>query len=419
MKSFPEMNKFFVLLIFFFYQNNFAQTWPSQTWSIASNITNSIDINGVQDMSGLHFNPTNNRLYAVLDTGEVVVLQWNITSNTFSLLARKTITGGPEGITQANLYANEFYTIDENNYEIRRYTHASNFTNLNEYKHWNLLSSPSPMSDTGNTGPEGIVFIPDSYLTTIGFISQQTGQLYTSQKGLGGLFFVAHQDGGYIWVFDVNPNTNNDFIYVGKYKTNKTECCDLSFDRSTGLLYILHNISGNNTLEVTNLSSFITNAGNRKFIASSEYNIPNTNDANDNIEGFALTPKCPEIGTVTAWLCRDVENNESTTLQQNGIKMFNPFVSNGTCAPLQTTNFIDKDTILVYPNPTNNFVSITTDKIQNASIRLTNSLGQLVFGLENNENSNLKIDMSFYKSGIYILEIVQNENVFRQKIIKN
>lgn len=142
------MNRFFIFLIVIFFQNCFAQSWPSQTWPSATNITSTIDINGVQDMSGLHFNPTNNRLYAVLDTGEVVILQWNSTSNTFTQLARKTISGGPEGITQANLFANEFYTIDENNYEIRRYTHATNFSNLNEYKHWNLLTSPSPMTDT-------------------------------------------------------------------------------------------------------------------------------------------------------------------------------------------------------------------------------------------------------------------------------
>ncbi len=413
------MNRFFIFLIVIFFQNCFAQSWPSQTWPSATNITSTIDINGVQDMSGLHFNPTNNRLYAVLDTGEVVILQWNSTSNTFTQLARKTISGGPEGITQANLFANEFYTIDENNYEIRRYTHATNFSNLNEYKHWNLLTSPSPMTDTGNTGPEGIVFIPDSFLTAIGFISQQTGQLYTSVKGLGGLFFVAHQEGGYIWVFDINPNTNNDFAYVGKYKTNKSESCDLSFDRSTGLLYILHNISGNNTLEVTNLATSITNGGNRKFVASSEYNIVNTNDSNDNIEGFALTQKCPEIGNVTAWLCRDVESNENTTLQKDVLKMFDPFTSNGFCAPLQTSNFENENSFLVYPNPSNYEISITSDKIKNATIKLINTLGQLVYQSNNNQNTTFKIDLTNIKSGIYILEINQNQKVFRQKIIKN
>ena len=179
-----------------------AQAWPAATWSSATNLTNILDADGITELSGLHFNATNNRLYAIQNDGRVRVLSWNPLTNSFASIANKVIDGGPEGITQANLFANEFYTIDEDAYEIRRYTHTANFSSVTEFKHWNLLDAPSPMQDTGNTGPEGIVFIPDSFLSAIGFISQQTGQLYTSVKGLGGLFFVAHQDEGYVWVFD-------------------------------------------------------------------------------------------------------------------------------------------------------------------------------------------------------------------------
>ena len=42
-----------------------------------------------------------------------------------------------------------------------------------------------------------------------------------------GLVFIAHQNGGYLWVFDVNPNVTDDFAFVGKYKTNRNESCDL------------------------------------------------------------------------------------------------------------------------------------------------------------------------------------------------
>ncbi|MEI2422326.1 hypothetical protein V6O07_18745, partial [Arthrospira platensis SPKY2] len=98
-------------------------------------------------------------------------------------------------------------------------------------------------------GPEGISFVPDNWLQTSGFVSSQTGQPYTSTKGMGGLMFIAHQDGGFVWVFDINPNQTNDFLYVGKYKTSRTESCGLSFDSSTGMLYILHNV-GDNFLEV-------------------------------------------------------------------------------------------------------------------------------------------------------------------------
>lgn len=158
------------------------------SWSSAINLTYILGSSEVTDFSGLHWNPINNRLYGVQDNGVVRVLQLDTNTNSFSQIANRSISGGPEGITQANLYANEFYTVDETNYEIRRYTHSSTFSNISLYKHWNLLAFPSPMEDTGNTGPEGIVFIPDAILSSSGFISEQTGQLYTSVKGLGGLF---------------------------------------------------------------------------------------------------------------------------------------------------------------------------------------------------------------------------------------
>ena len=363
-------------------------------------------MNGVNDLSGLHFNATNNRLYAVQNDGRVRVLSWNPTTNTFTSIANKVISGGPEGITQANLFANEFYTIDENTYEIKRYTHTVNFSSVTEFKHWNLLNAPSPMQDTGNTGPEGIVFIPDSFLSTIGFISQQTGQLYTSVKGLGGLFFVAHQDEGYVWAFDVNPNTNNDFIYVGKYQTNHTESCDLGFDRSTGLLYILHNIAGNNRLEVTNLTTTV-NGNLRKFVALKDYQVTNPTDDNENIEGFALTPKCPETGTRGVWLCRDVSNNEDQAIQEDALRWFTSFVADGTCTPLSNASFDVESNIDLYPNPAANFVTISGKVIANATVRIFNSLGQLML-IQKNKNTTFTIDVASFKTGIYFVEVNQN-----------
>ncbi len=365
-----------------------------------------MDSGGVTDLSGLHFNPTNNRLYAVQGDGRLRVLQWNTTTNTFAQIANEAIDGGPEGITQANLYANEFYTIDENNYEIRRYTHTTNFSSVTEFKHWNLLNAPSPMQDTGNIGPEGIVFIPDSFLSSIGFVSQQTGQLYTSVKGLGGLFFVAHQDEGNVWVFDVNPNTNNDFAYVGKYQTNHEESCDLAFDRSTGLLYILHNIAGNNRLEVTNLTTTF-NGVTRKFVYSKDYLITNPTGNNDNIEGFALTPKCPETGITSAWLCRDVENNESQAIQDDAIRWFPNFVADGSCEILANNHFEATKNLVIAPNPVSNYLRIDGEFQSNSTIQVFNSIGQIVLEKKTPNSLTEWLDVSQLKSGIYLVTVEQ------------
>ena len=411
------LSSLWIYVILFSTQLVSSQIWPASSWSTATNLTNVMDVNGITDLSGLHFNPTNNRLYSVQGDGRLRVLLWNETNNTFSQIANKTIIGGPEGITQANLYANEFYTIDENNYEIRRYTHTANFSSVTEFKHWNLLASPSSMQDTGNIGPEGIVFIPDSFLIANGFISQQTGQLYSSVKGLGGLFFVAHQDEGYVWVFDVNPNSNNDFAYVGKYQTNHTESCDLAFDRSTGLLYILHNIIGNNRLEVTNLSTSL-NGSSRKFIPLNDYQITNPTGNNDNVEGFALTPKCPATGLTSSWLCRDVESNENQSIQEDALRWFPTFVADGNCELLSNNAFETTNEIVIYPNPVENRLIIEGKWILNATIQIYNSLGQLVLEVKNKTELVLDIDVSTLKSGMYFIQENQKDITYCNKFYK-
>ena len=368
---------------------------------------------GITDMSGLHWNPQNNRLYGVQGDGRLRVLQMNASGTAFSQIASKVLADGPEGITQADLAANTFYVIDENNYEIRKYNHTANFSSVTFSKSWNLLEAPSPMEDTGNTGPEGIVFVPDAALAGIGFISQLTGQPYVSVKGMGGLMFIAHQDEGYIWVFDINPNTSNNFAYVGKYQANRAESCDLAFDRSTGLLYILHNIADGNTLEVTDLSTEI-NGSQRKFISINEYFLPVADD-NENIEGFAITPKCPETGSTSVWLCRDVENNEDDAVLEDALRWFSPFASDGSC-DLNVHN-VAANTLNVYPNPANSFITIGFSSAIESFI-ISNDLGQIIITGQNAPAEEMSIDVSKLQSGIYFLEVSVGGISHKTKFLK-
>lgn len=408
-----------LFLFLFFGTTAFAQTvWPAPTWTNAVNLTSVMDAAGVNDLSGLHFNPTNNRLYAVQGDGRLRVLTWNTTTNSFSQFASKSLPGGPEGITQANLAANEFYVIDENNYEIRRYAHNSSFSSITLVRQWNLLASPSPMEDTGNSGPEGIVFVPDASLSAIGFRSQQTGQLYTSTKGLGGLFFIAHQDQGYVWVFDLNPNADDDFLYVGKYRTNQTESCDLSFDRSTGMLYILHNVTGNNTIEVTDLSSAPLSGGTRKLTTINEFSVTNPNDGNENIEGFALTPKCTSSNGVSVWLCRDVETNEADAILQDCLRWFTPFAAEGNCTPLANHDFNTANGLTLYPNPVSTTLNISGSRIIGAEISIYNNLGQLLYKKQNQSDETLVLDVTAFDRGVYFLQAVQNGQTITLKFCR-
>jgi hypothetical protein len=402
-------------------QLSIGQTaWPSVSWANATNLTGVMDTNGVTELSGLHWNPELNRLYAISDDGVLYVLQLNTTTNTFSRIAYISGLGGPEGVTQVDYATNEFYTVDENNYQIRKYTHATDFSNVVLANTWNLLAPPSPMTDTGNTGPEGIAFVPDSYLSTIGFISSATGSTYTSKKGMGGLIFIAHQKKGYVWVFDVNPNVSNDFTYVGKYKTNEDESCDLEFDRSTGLLYILHN-TGSNYLEVTDLSTGIVSSD-RKFVIKKEYYISNPS-GNTNIEGFAITPKCADSTHVSAWLCRDVASDESSSYLNDCLRWFTPFTSEGTCVRT-SVEVLDKDAedFKIYPNPPNNQLIVTLpNQISGlVSIKLFSITGQLALSENFQAKLTSTIDITNLIKGIYLVEINQEGKLLiKMKIVKN
>lgn len=137
--------------------------------------------------------------------------------------------------------------------------------------------------ESSGSGPEGITFVPDVWLQQEAFRAAN-GNLYTSTNGMGGLMFVGHQSGGYIHVFDLN-RVNNSYSYVGKYKSGQSETAALEFDRSTGKLYIWHNVGSVNFLEVVKLSSYV-DSGERRLRQIVEYVGPRTG----NLEGFALLP---------------------------------------------------------------------------------------------------------------------------------
>lgn len=409
-----SMKRIAVLFLFLSPAKFFAQSpWPSESWNSAAPLTSVMNAGGLLELSGLHWNPATNRLYVVHGDGRLRVLQLNTATNTFSQIGNRVITGGPEGVTQTDYSSNQFYVMDENNYLIKQYSNLPNFSSVTLTASWNLLSAPSPMQDTGNTGPEGIVFIPDANLPANGFTSSVTGQPYTSTKGAGGLFFIAHQDGGYIWVFDINPNANNDFAYVGKYKTNRNESCDLAFDRSTGLLYILHNIGGN-YIEVTDLS--LAPVSETKFATVNEYFIGNPSDGNTNIEGFALMPKCNSAVTASAFLCRDVESDEADAIAQDAIRWFNPFAADGNCAPLQTNQFTS-DALSVYPNPASDKINIRLAH-QIKKISVYNALGQVIFARSGSMDS-IEIEVSAWTSGMYFIEAESDAKILRQKFLKD
>jgi hypothetical protein len=178
----------------------------------------------------------------------------------------------------------------------------------------------------GSDGPEGIAFVPDSNLVRIGFVSSLTGQACLSTKGLHGLIFIAHQHQGLLWAYDINPDVPDDFRFVGTYRTNASESCDLAFDRSAGLLYILHNIDAN-SLETTDLSTSKQDES-YEFVTKNVFTLSNPSGSN-NIEGFAIASSTSPNLPGNFWLCRDIDTKEKGKDRKDCLRWFRSDESKG------------------------------------------------------------------------------------------
>jgi hypothetical protein len=375
--------------------------WPSSNWDISTNLTPIMSASGVEGLSGVHYNPTKNQLFLVQDIGRMRIIQLNAQGNHLQLTDRN-LGCDLEGIMQINDSDNEFWVLCENEYIIKRYQYNANFSSVTVVRSWDLLLPQSGMEETIE-GPEGICFVPDSYLDSANFISSVSGQPYTSQKGMGGLVFVAHQNLGQIWVFDINKNLNNDYVLVGVYNTNRMESCGLSFDKSTGLLYILHNID-NNYLEVCDLSvSFVNDE--YKLNMVQEFNVTLPTNGGKNIEGVAVSPKCDMPDEQTVWLVRDVTGPQSV----NSLKEFRPFGLVGSCVIAGISE--ENNIYSLAPNPVENVLYCQNAAEQTNAV-IYNLQGKEVgfFLLESGQN---QFDLSHLDAGIYFF----TSGSFTQKIV--
>lgn len=256
--------------------------WPAEPWTSATSLT-ALDADFRNNLSGAHWNQQTRTLWVCLngpgkfwaltqnEEGEFVVDTQDVRRAEFD------IPGDIEAITQADKPDTVFVMVEGQDlireYEASRYGEPAL---LREY-------DISPFVPTaGGLGSEGLAFVPDKYLRINGFVDH-AGQRYLSRNGMGGLMFVAHQNGGMIYVFDLHRD-GHDFDFVGAYVTSRPESSGLEFDRSSGNLYIWHNL-GPNYLEVTAMASFVNAEGSREFKTVKEYFGPREG----NLEGLALS----------------------------------------------------------------------------------------------------------------------------------
>ena len=261
-----------------------ASPWPAEPTSQAVKLTLlDPELNAI-NMSGAAWNPVTRTLWLANNSGQFWALVENgaggfkVATNTAGTKAKWSPSGDLESICQADFTQPIVYLMDENGW-IREYD-VSQYGVVQENRNWDIRAQCPEVG--GTSGPEGLTFVPNEWLQREGFRAA-SGALCVSTNGMGGLMFVGHQDGGYVHVFDLN-RVNNTYVYVGRYRTGEAETAGLEFDRSTGKLYLWHNI-GSNFLEVTELGSYV-DGSERRLRPLIEYIGPRTG----NLEGFALAP---------------------------------------------------------------------------------------------------------------------------------
>ncbi len=78
-----------------------------------------------------------------------------------------------------------------------------------------------------------------------------------------------------------------------------------------------------------------------------------------------------------------------------------------------------ENVVSLYPNPTGSLVTIQTQQaLRQATIRLTNIMGQLIQEYTDLSGSQFFINLSSYSVGIYMVEVAENGNAIRTKVVK-
>jgi uncharacterized delta-60 repeat protein len=108
-----------------------------------------------------------------------------------------------------------------------------------------------------------------------------------------------------------------------------------------------------------------------------------------------------------------------------GTSVNSSFKFNFSLARYSNTNLginnLSQNTFFIFPNPTSNIITVQSENIslENASVTLTNSIGQNILQKEKINTSTINLDISSQTCGVYFLTIENQGKKFTKKIVKN
>lgn len=129
------------------------------------------------------------------------------------------------------------------------------------------------------------------------------------------------------------------------------------------------------------------------------------------ITGAIPTPMCgmPYVSTLLCFY-----NQDSLIFQTDSIAYKDCFYRT-TYDGINTMNY--KTNYILYPNPAKDRITINSIDDEQYNIELADIQGQILLS-ENNLHQNSQINLLGIKSGIYFVRIIERQNIFTYKIVK-
>ena len=78
----------------------------------------------------------------------------------------------------------------------------------------------------------------------------------------------------------------------------------------------------------------------------------------------------------------------------------------------------EASTITVFPNPTTGTVKVSLPNTNNSTIEVFNALGQVVLQKTAQDQDVIELDLSNYNSGIYMIQVINGEEKYIEKVVK-
>jgi hypothetical protein len=215
-----------------------ALPWPASTTGTS--------LTGGAEPSGAFWNPVDQKLYIVSDSG-TITRQNQDGSGAIEIASGLGNLEGITGTSAANpSKMNYLYVIDEDLVRLREFNpYVTATTGAYTGNYWNLIDPGSiPSNDVlGNDGIEGVAFVPDF---------TPTGPYGNSQFTTGGLFYVSSQLTGKVYVLDIDLRTSNIVpqrraTIIPNLRTlgsGSADISDLYYATATNKLFVLYDALG-------------------------------------------------------------------------------------------------------------------------------------------------------------------------------